>query len=259
MDNISSDTPALPHSQGAGAADLEQFLLHGKGEIRQLLADIAEHGDLVTLYFGGSNDFLLTSVIAVGTEWVILDYGSREEVNRRLLASTRLVFATSRDKIKVQWNSTRIWRVTHVGRPAFCIALPESLLRLQRREYYRLPTPAAKPLSCRVPAHNGHAKYFDFSIADISLGGIALGGPVRDAGLEIGTSFEDCQIELPEIGTLVASITVANIYQLALRNGATTTRCGCRFVDLRGKMLIQLQRYINHLERERYERMARLA
>jgi flagellar brake protein len=258
MDNTSSNSPAL-RTHGGGVTDLEQFLLYGKDEIRQILRAIAEHGELVTLYFGGANDFLLTSVIAVGAESAILDYGSREEVNRRLLNSNRLVFATTRDKIKVQWNSTRIWRVTHDGKPAFSIALPSSLLRLQRREYYRLTAPIAKPLRCQVPAGEPLAKKFEFSVVDLSLGGVALNGPVKEAKFEVGNSYKDCEIHLPETGALVATIVVANLYEVTLRNGNTAIRSGCRFVDLRGKMMMLLQRYINRLERERHERMARLA
>lgn len=256
MDKANPDF--MQRNDTAGAADLERFLLYADGEIRQLLHSIAEHGELVTLYFGGGSDFLLTSVLAVGEEWVLLDYGSREDLNQRAINSPKLAFSTSRDKIKVQWSSTRLWRVTHEGQPAFCIALPRSLLRLQRREYYRLAAPIANPLKCRLPAAPG-AKSFEFSVADISLGGVALHGPIEDAKLEVGTRFDKCEIPLPEIGTLAATIVVANIYEVTMRNGAISKRCGCRFVDLHGKMSVLLQRYIHRLERERHERLARLA
>jgi flagellar brake protein len=234
-------------SDTAGAADLERFLLYGDSEIRQLLRAIAEHSDLVTLYFGGGSEFLLTTVLAVGEEWVLLDCGSREELNQRAVNSSRLTFSTARDKIKVQWNSTRLWRVTHEGRPALCIALPRALLRLQRREYYRLASPMANPLKCRFPAAAPGVKRFEFSVADISLGGVALCGPIEEAGLEVGRRIDDCEIALPEIGTLVAGIAVANLYEVTMRNGTVTKRSGCRFVDLSGKMSVLLQRYIHRL------------
>jgi c-di-GMP-binding flagellar brake protein YcgR len=258
MDTTNANSPAPLRTETSSALDLDRFMLNGANEIRQLLRAIAEHGELVTLYFGSNNDFLLTSVLAASGEAVILDYGSNEDMNRRVLTSTRLIFITTRDKIKVQWNSSRVWRVMHEGRPAFCIALPANMLRLQRREYYRLAAPIAKPLVCNVTVE-GNAKKLAFSITDISIGGLAMHGPVKQAEFEIGKTYKDCEIALPGIGTLVASIAIANIFEVTMRNGNVTTRSGCRFVDLRGKMLMLLQRYINQVERERHERMARQA
>jgi c-di-GMP-binding flagellar brake protein YcgR len=256
------DTQAAPsplRAESGSALDLDRYMLNGENEIRQLLRELAEHSELVTLYFGSANDFLLTSVLAVSGEAVILDYGSNENMNKRMLTSGRLIFITSREKIKVQWNASRIWRVNYENRPAFCIAVPESMLRLQRREYYRLAAPIAKPLVCNIPVDEEGKQKFAFTVSDISIGGIAVHGPVKQAQFEIGKAYRNCEISLPGLGTLVADITIANVFDVTLRNGSTTTRAGCRFGELRGKNMMLLQRYINQVERERRERMARFA
>jgi flagellar brake protein len=267
-----ADAKPLPSTRFelSGAADLDRYMLYSANEIRQILSAVAEHGELVTLYFDGSNDFILTSVLAVGEQAVVLDYGSREDLNRRVLTSAKLVFITSRDKIKVQWISARANRIMHEGKPAFVIAMPRSLLRLQRREYYRLAAPVAKPLRCIVPieeeipateekAAEVKIRKMEFSVADISLGGVAVHGPLQQAAFEIGKNYGNCEIALPALGNLVATLGVANIFEVTARNGTRSHRAGCRFVGMQGKMLMLLQRYINQIEREKRERMARFA
>jgi c-di-GMP-binding flagellar brake protein YcgR len=256
------DTQAVPaplHAESGSALDLDRYMLTGENEIRQLLRDLAEHNELVTLYFGSANDFLLTSVLAVSGEAVILDYGGNESMNKRVLTSSRLIFITSREKIKVQWNASRIWRVNYQNRPAFCVTVPEGILRLQRREYYRLAAPIAKPLVCNVPVDEEGKQKLAFTVSDISIGGIALHGPVKQARFEIGKTYRNCDVAFPGLGNLVTDITIANVFDVTMRNGSTTTRAGCRFGELRGKNMMLLQRYINQIERERRERMARFA
>lgn len=258
MDTVNSTPPKSTHAEPAGVADLERYMLNGVNEIRQILRAVAGHGELVTMYFGGNNDFVLTSVLAVTEDAVVLDCSTNDDINRRVLAGSRFIFTTTREKIKVQWNSSHIRAVAYGGKPAFCIPLPSDLLRLQRREYFRLPAPIANPLLCNVTAGKGSAKKFAFSITDISIGGMAVQGPVKEAEFEIGKCFKDCEIALPGVGNLLADVTIANIFEVTMRNGSKTTRCGCRFSNLRGKMLVLLQRYINQVERERHERMAGL-
>jgi c-di-GMP-binding flagellar brake protein YcgR len=258
MDEPQANPPQM-RAESVSALDLDRYMLTGESEIRQLLRELAEHSELVTLYFGSANDFLLTSVLAVSGEAVILDYGSNEHMNQRVLASSRLIFITSREKIKVQWNASRIWRVNYENRQAFCVIVPESILRLQRREYYRLAAPIAKPLVCNVPVDDEGKQKLAFTVSDISIGGIAMHGPVKQAQFEIGKTYRNCEVLLPGLGTLATDITIANIFDVTMRNGSTTTRAGCRFGELRGKNMMLLQRYINQVERERRERLARFA
>jgi c-di-GMP-binding flagellar brake protein YcgR len=243
-----------------GNLDLDRFMLYSAAEIRQLLRDIGENTELVTISFDTSHDFVLTSVVGVTETAVIIDAGTREDLNRRLLASSRLLCVTSRDRIKVQWKAERAEKVMYNGRLAFRMALPNSVLRLQRREYYRLAAPVAKPLACLLqPGATGAPKKLEFTVADISVGGLAMHGPSQQAGLEIGKRYEGCEIPLPELGMLVTTLAVANIFEVTLKNGNTTLRSGCQFVGMQGKTLAMLQKYINRIERERHERMARFA
>jgi flagellar brake protein len=237
-------------------ADYSKYLLHGKTEVVFVLQALRAAADRITVYFNDGKDFLLTTVIAVDDHGVTLDFGSDTEMNRRALATDKLFCATSHDKVRIQFLLSGVRQIEAADGPAFHAELPESVLRLQRREYYRLTTPIARPLKCQVPmtAPDGKVHKIEVSIIDISGGGLAIMVPPAGITFEPGMEFPSCRIELPEVGFVVATLQVRNLFEVTLRSGGHVSRAGCQFVDLPGSMLTLVQRYIVKVERERKAR-----
>jgi c-di-GMP-binding flagellar brake protein YcgR len=207
---------------------------------------------MVSAFFNAGNDLLLTSVLAIDPDakTVILDYGSNLALNQRILKSEKIIFVTSLDSVKVQWVSNRIEGDTFEGRGAFRIALPSQILRLQRREYYRLTTPVINPLKCKIPTPDGEA--IEVALADISAGGIGvIVAPPADAKFEVGAIFPGCRVELPGVGAAEFTLSIQNLREVTLKNGNKSLRAGCQFVDMCPGMQAVVQRYIIKLERER--------
>ena len=100
---------------------------------------------LVTVHFDNGNAFFLSSILSVtpDTNSFIVDVGSDDETNARALRAGKLIFTTVVDKIKIQFSITTLVRTEHAGRPAFVGSIPDKLLRLQRREFFRLAPPIA--------------------------------------------------------------------------------------------------------------------
>ena len=187
---------------------------------------------------------------------LVFDYGSTDLVNQRALKADKLFCIASLNRVKIQFILRRLSNVQFEGRPAFQSAFPESLLRLQRREYYRLTMPVTRPLICHVPLPNtiGAAKMLAFNAVDISGGGVALAFNAHGPVLTVDTDYPDCTIELPEVGRVVGTLRVKSIFEVTLRSGALLQRAGCQFVALPGSMLTLIQRYIIKIERERKAR-----
>lgn len=237
-------------------ADYAKYLLHGKTEVIFVLQALRAAADRVTAYFNDGKDFLLTSVIAVDDHGLTLDYGSDAEMNRRALAADKLFCAASHEKVRVQFLLRGLKRVDAADGPAFRAELPESVLRLQRREYYRLTTPIARPLKCQLSltAADGGQRKVEASIIDISGGGLAIMVPPVGVEFTAGMEFPSCRVELPEVGFIVATLQVRNLFEVTLRSGGHVSRAGCQFLDLPGPMLTLVQRYIVRVERERKAR-----
>jgi c-di-GMP-binding flagellar brake protein YcgR len=246
--------PAPNSSQGLSVADEDDasnFTVSWKKEIIYILRAVMERTELVSAYYNRGGSFILTSIIDIDPdeELVFLDLGANEEANEKILESEKIIFVTAHDKIKIQFVTNWIEKVRLDGRDVFRTELPKSLIKLQRREYYRVTTPVANPLKCIV-LMEGQRK-IEMAVADISIGGVGVVLPPADAIVEPGMTFHGCSLVLPEIGNIVATMEIRNVFEVTLRNGLKTKRAGCQFIDLSANMQSMIQRYIIKVERER--------
>lgn len=228
-----------------------EFRIHSKKEIQSILRGIARTGTLAALYYDDGNDFILTTLLGVDEQNVWLDISTRETDNRRILPSHKIIFVSSHLHVKVQFIAHHIDTTLFQNKEAFCLPIPNSLLHLQRRDYFRLIVPVKNPLTCVIPTKPGASAHMNCpTIMDISGGGVALECQEHDTEFRPGKVYSACNINLPNIGTLTTSILVKNIFIITMHNGEIKKRAGCEFIHLNGTMAILLQRYLTHLQSE---------
>ena len=219
-------------------------------EIELVLHHIAQKGTRVALYYGDANNFILTTLLDVNNKGLWLEQSPNATDNLRILGSNKLVFVSSHLQVKIQFVSIRASNVEHQGYPAFYLPLPDSIYRLQRREYYRLMTPVSEPLRCVIAAGKPASKRLrEFIILDISGGGLGLACTESDTDLVPGATYPDCRIELPEVGAIVGTIEVKNLFLLTSPSGQVQKCAGCKFKNLDNQSLILLQRYVTNMQR----------
>ncbi|MDD5263191.1 MAG: flagellar brake protein [Methylacidiphilales bacterium] len=247
--NQPQDPPQSPSLSAED--DFDKYSINWKKEIVFLLRAIMDKGGLLSAHFDHGKNFILTSIIDVDADRgeVILDFGATEALNLRILESDKIIFVTSHDKVKVQFVANRIEKTRFEGRDAFRIKLPESVIKLQRREFFRVTTPIANPLKCIVPIEDGSK--IEMTIVDISIGGIGVILPQCNIAFTRGMAFPDCHLALPGIGNIVATLEIRSVFDVTLRNGQPSKRAGCQLVDLPANMQAMIQRYIIKVERER--------
>jgi len=249
-----------PHFQDAELENWHDFEVESRKEITSLLRGIGEKNQLIRMLIHGEADVCVTSILEVDepNNAVYLDCSIDREQNKRILASRRLSFETTLDKVRILFAADRIEAATWQGNPAFKIAVPPTLIRLQRREYYRISTPVTNPVRVLIPLPDELGGNTTFPLADISCGGIAILDNKMMLGDAIGRNYADCRIDLPEIGQVATSLQIRNSLDLTLLNNKTNRRLGCEFVGISRGMLSYVQRYITKLERERNARIAGL-
>lgn len=235
------------------------YTVESRREIIALLRGIREKKQLVRLAVIGESDVCVTSVLEVDpdSDSVYLDCSIDRGQNRRMVDARRVAFESSLDKIRILFNSETLEETTHDERPALRMDIPESLIRLQRREFYRMETPVGNPVKIRIPADRCGSVHL-LPLADISCGGVAILDNQHQLGNDIGVTFENCIIELPEVGNVTTNLQVRNHIEMTLLNGKTSRRVGCQFVDISRGNLAAVQKYITKLERERNARLAGL-
>ncbi len=228
-------------------ATLEDFRITQPKAIGSVLRQLLKRKDFLTVQCGNRPHRILTRILEVNQDAGCFIYdGSAEALgNRSLLESELNYFSATQDGVRVQFVSGRPEQQAYDGAPAFRSALPQSLYRMQRREFFRIETPLADPYRCTAELPDKRQVILD--IFDLSLIGVGLRS--RDpflGGLPIGTvlgkAVLDCRRMRIEVDLKITNLHnirgyVDPIYHL-----------GCHFENLPKTKEPDLQRLITYLE-----------
>jgi c-di-GMP-binding flagellar brake protein YcgR len=230
--------------------DLESCMLYSRAEILAILRRLADQRTLVTVYTDGDSEFAVSMVLQVDPDFDVIDFDmpADAQAQARVLAARELVFVIFLENIKVQFRADVAKAVRALDGAAFRVRLPAQLLRLQRREYFRVRTPVGARPTCLVPQSDGATKYESVQLTNISVGGLAAMTYPRLFDLPVGCVVHDCYLNLPGIGTIQIAFRVVNLY--AADADHPSRRFGCEFVDLSTQARMMIQRYVNRMEAE---------
>ena len=238
----------LEHDSAAN----EAYQTYSRREILLILEEVIDRRALITLHFNQGDDHVVTTLLHLNPEFeeLVFDGAARSELNALLLQSRRMTFVSFVDHIKIQFQTQGAQLTSFEGRPALRCRVPDSILRLQRRDAFRVPTPKAGPLYCEIDVPD--TGITRFMVGDLSVGGISMIAGPRTLEFKPGATFDKCRIDLPGHGAFTAA--------LEIRHGSGTSRdgrgnlrhhYGCQFLNLAGPVVNLIQRYINQLERSR--------
>ena len=239
----------------AEQADTSQYLVRSPREILFLLRQLSARKSLISVLPDGGQPSGLLSLLDVDEDdgVLTLDVAGDPQLNARLQRSTRIACETQLDRVQIRFQLAGPLRSAQFeGGPAHAAPVPDAVLRLQRREHYRIVTPISQPLRCLIPIRDAKGtKIFEARVLDISGGGIALAAPTNGTEFGPGMQFDSCKLELPDSPPIVTKLLVRNLFKITQMNGTELVRAGCQFVGLAPSQEATLQRYILRLERER--------
>jgi len=233
-----------------------QFLLSNPREVNFYLNLLAKRRCILTAYIDGGQHFFLTSIVGIdeAASRFFLDPSNASESNADAQGARQITLVTNLDRVKIQLRLSPLSTSTHQGQGVLSAAIPSSILRLQRREFFRLEPPLASPILCKLAAEetSGMLKTFELALSDISGGGVCLIGPTEIAGqFARDTLFQQCRLDIPDEGVIQVNLRVRKTVEISDRNGHHSLRIGCEFVSLPGTRLAFIERYIARIERER--------
>lgn len=238
--------------------ELSPYKVHSRREILSLLRALEQQRQLITLLVSGSPEAVITSVLGVDEDsgTMFIDCATDTAMNRRIAESHNLSFETVLDRIRILFFASQAEQCTYEGLPALAMPIPEFLIRLQRREHYRVPTPISNPVRCTIPIQRElGTETITLTLQNVSGGGVALVDDKKILDATIGTIYRDCRIQLPGNTVVVTSLQVRNSQDIALPTGKQVRRIGCLFTELPPAMMAAIQRYITKLEREQNAKM----
>ena len=229
--------------------EIERCTLTDRQEIIFYLRELIKHGDRVSLTFDEGRLGFLTILLDVGEEdgYLYFDIGGSTELNNAFLRARRYVFASVIDGIRIQFTTGQAVQTSYGGGKAFAVAIPETMLRLQRRQFFRISLPSTKPCICRLRRNS--PRELALTLRNISMGGVGL---VSNEKLDFETLeiIENCSVDLRENGVLFVTLDVRYVYSNEIRAGKHRWYMGCRFVDLSASYEALIQRMMVRIEAE---------
>jgi len=231
--------------------DAGQFRVTVRAEISHLLEQLARQHEFVCLYVDRSDNFALSSLLAVESDRLVFDM-PKTSLGLHLTAVQQLYCVSSLQRVKLQFEVESPAVIDWQGGSAIVTSLPKDILRIQRRDFYRLSVPVANPLSCFVPTR--HGEELEVSLSDISVGGVGMLGYVPGLRLIAGARINGVHIELPDTGTVVVDLEIRSREDVTMKNGIRTVRVGAKFINPTSATQSLIQRYITRVERERLAR-----
>lgn len=258
---MSSNSEALPlpdfeidHPEEFG-----QFFLNTMPDVEFYLGQLSRRRSIVTIYVNDGTHFFLSSIVAIDSQsgLIYLDPAQAEENNTLALTARQLTLVANLDRVKIQIRLPALQRLSYQGQNMLGSKLPERILRLQRREFFRLEPASATPIHCKLAAHldDGTTKTFELRLSDISGGGVSLIGTTEMADdFQRDTLFNDCRLEIPGEGVIQVNLRIRKTVEISTESGDHNLRIGCEFINLPSARLAFIERYITRVERERKAR-----
>lgn len=232
----------------------ERFHLTGRTEIQFMLLGFGRERTPFSVLFGPDRESFPTRLLGVLPDkgQLVLDCSGSPDLNRRFRESEQNLFVGRPGGIQVQFSTGPAMDVNFEGARAFVVTLPKVLVRLQRRENFRIETPRVQPLQFFGRLSGG--ALLNLPAHDISVSGIGLTAAMLPDDLIVGLKMENCRITLPEdSGPLFTAVSVHHLTEQEARSGQRQWRIGLNFDDLPFADQNRIQRYIVRVEHERHE------
>jgi len=228
--------------------DLDPYKIRSRREIIGLLRALRESNQFVRMIFSDGSESVVTSVIEVheAANLVLIDCARTNLQNQRIEESKNVSFESVLDRIRIFFSTDDLQLCEYDGRPAFCFAIPVSVIRLQRRQYYRVVTPRCH---LQIPSESA-SMTVSVMIRNISASGLGIIDDKRLIDDTPGRVYEKCRLLLPGFAPIEVNLQMRNSEEIPGVGDKTMRRIGCLFVNADAVQIASVQRYITKLERE---------
>ena len=235
---------------------MESLKIRNPVDIQSVLKDITQR-ELALQLFTPSGDLVMNTRILkldpINNRY-LLQVPNPDTFKQADYPAMDLIAVCFMNSVKIQFEAQQAKFALYGNQPVYVCQEPEWLLRLQRRNYYRVQLEDGLSIGIVIPLHN--QTMVTAEVTDISIGGCAI---VSDddalAACAAGLLLKDCELSLPGLKPVYVDLEVRTS-----RYGDADTgyRLGCRFSELTGAQATLLQRFVMHAERTQRAKKAGL-
>ncbi len=233
---------------GEALAMLEDFRITQPKVIGDVLRQLMNRKDFLAVECSDRPQHMVTRILEVNQAegFFVYDCSAEQIRNRFLLEAQESYFSATQDGIAIQFVSGRPEQYQFEGAFALRAPLPQSLYRVQRREFFRAAAPLVESYRCLATLPDRRQVVWD--IFDLSLDGLGLRSKDPALGeLPIGTVLSKAQLDFGKRGRIETDLRITNL--LNMRGpGNPVYRIGCRFERFPKSKEQDFQRLITYLE-----------
>jgi c-di-GMP-binding flagellar brake protein YcgR len=222
-------------------------------EILAILRSIQNQKALIQIHAKQPNTTFITTLLEIDADngAIKLDTAREDIWNKRILTAEHISFEASANKIRIQFAATQVTACLQDNQPALLVAIPTELIRLQRRDHFRINTPVIKPVLCNVSIKTfAGNKAVNLPLENISCGGLSMFDDEQLLDHAQSTVYKDCVITLPDVGSISVTLQLTHALPQEMASGKIRHHLGCAFVNPPASAINLLQRYVGKLERE---------
>ena len=236
------------------------FLIRSPEKIISKLSILLKNKCLLTAYFGNNDDSFITTILNIYIEnnLLIFYHGPKEDSIEQLLNSPKITFKTEYLGIKVAFEAIKLAKIQHQGESVFVIPIPESILWIEARNFYRVKSPVSKSSYCQLTLKDQdpiNLKLYDISLVSFSV----LNASREISALMIpDTHFEQCKLILADTGEDTISFEILNKYMINPENLNRMEKIACKFTRITPAFENTIQRYMQQIERENRQKKTRV-
>ncbi len=233
---------------------LARFSIAEPIQIHRLLDDLVRARATVALFAADDADaFVVSRLLACERELLRFDFIDDAQRGAPLLRGGMVVAVAMLERIKIQFDAGQPRRQDVGGVPELHCAVPGRLIRLQRREAFRVRPPGRGPALCVLRDPQGIE--WPCPIQDISVAGVGLAVPPGGPPLQAGEYWHHCRLELPGLPPIPCDLEVRACAPGPLPGMLVA---GCGFHRPTPESQRAVQRYVMDVERGRLTDPARV-
>ena len=229
------------------------FLISNSEKIISNLSILLKSKCLITVYYGDDNKSFITTILDIYIEnrYLTFYHGPKEDFIEQLLGSQKITFKTEYAGIKVAFEALKIAKIQHQGVPIFVIPVPEAILWMETRDFYRVKSPAAKPSYCQLTLKDQEP--VNLKLYDISLTGLSVLNTCTEVSALMvpDTHVEQCKLILADTGEDNVSFNIRRSKHIINPEHVNRMeKIGCKFTRITPAFETAIQRYMQRIERE---------
>ncbi|MFI3157145.1 MAG: flagellar brake protein [Methylococcaceae bacterium] len=233
-------------------SDISSFAVQNPKQIIRHLSLLFQNKCLLSARLGADNEFYITTLLGIHEEnnALILDYGSKEDLNNQILSTNRITFESAYKGIKVSFTGAALKKINYREGLAFIMPIPKSLFWLQRREFFRVKLPFSKSGYCQL-IQDGKDP-INLKLYDISLTGFAMLNVSKEISdlLVPGKSFTHCKLILADAGEGMISFEIRYKNITKSEKLQKIQKIGCKFIKITRSVEDIIQRNMHRIQRE---------